>query len=253
MATSVPIDLPPCPLHCTQCHLRQSEAFSPVTAAELAFIEALRRGMVRIKAGGEIVAEQKTGGKLFTLYAGWAFRYKTLSDGRRQILNFLLPGDFIGLQEQFAEGATHGVEAMTDAALCVFARDGLWELFREYPNLGYDLTWLAAREESLVDENLLTAGRRNATERVAMLLIHLYRRAQRVGMVQDGSVEFPLNQQHIADALGLSLVHTNKTLKRLSATAAIRWKDRQFDVLDRGALARIAGEEPVAHVSRPFI
>jgi CRP/FNR family transcriptional regulator len=66
-----------------------------------------------------------------------------------------------------------------------------------------------------VDDNLVTAGRRNAGERVAMLLMHLYRRAERVGMARDGWVQFPFNQQHIADALGLSLVHTNKTLRRL--------------------------------------
>jgi CRP-like cAMP-binding protein len=67
----------------------------------------------------------------------------------------------------------------------------------------------------MVDDSLVTSGRRNAAERVAMLLMHLYRRAERVGMVRDGWVEFPFNQQHIADALGLSLVHTNKTLRRL--------------------------------------
>ena len=89
-------------------------------------------------------------------------------------------------------------------------------MFREHPRLGYDITWLSAHEEGHVDDNLLTAGRRNATERVAMLLMHLYRRLDRIGLVEDGSVAFPLNQQHIADALGLSLVHTNKTLRRLS-------------------------------------
>jgi CRP-like cAMP-binding protein len=88
-------------------------------------------------------------------------------------------------------------------------------LFHAQPKLGYDITWLAAREEKMVDDNLVTTGRRNAGERVAMLLMHLYRRAERVGMVRDGWVEFPFNQQHIADALGLSLVHTNKTLRRL--------------------------------------
>ena len=87
---------------------------------------------------------------LSTLLAGWAFRFKTVPDGRRQILNFLLPGDFIGLQQEFADGSGHGVEALTDTALCVFPRDGLWDLFRQFPSLGYDLTWLAAREEGML-------------------------------------------------------------------------------------------------------
>lgn len=125
-----------------------------------------------LPAGNTLIHEQNANGKLFTLYAGWAFRYKTLSDGRRQILNFLLPGDLIGLQQEFSDGAMHGIEAVTDISLCVFPSDGLWELFRRYPSLGYDITWLAAREEGMVDDNLLTAGRRTAAERVAMLLMH---------------------------------------------------------------------------------
>ncbi|RQO61082.1 Crp/Fnr family transcriptional regulator [Variovorax sp. KBW07] len=200
---------------CDGCALRQLDAFLPASDEELKTIQSFRAGIRRVEAGGSIVEEHRPSTQLFTLYAGWAFRYKTLSDGRRQILSFLLPGDFIGLQDEFAEGQTHGVEAVTDATLCAFPRNKLWPLFHAQPKLGYDITWLAAREEKMVDDNLVTAGRRNAGERVAMLLMHLYRRAERVGMVRDGWVEFPFNQQHIADALGLSLVHTNKTLRRL--------------------------------------
>jgi CRP/FNR family transcriptional regulator len=180
-----------CPPRCNACGLRKTGAFMPVNAEELLFIEAFRTGTTAVRAGGTILYEQKPNGKLFTLYSGWAFRYKTLSDGRRQILNFLLPGDFIGLQQKFADGAMHGIEAVTDTSLCVFPRDGLWELFRGFPNLGYDITWLAAREEGMVDDHLLTAGRRNATERVAMLLMHLFRRLERVGMAEGGVIDFP--------------------------------------------------------------
>ena len=148
----------------------------------------------------------------------------------------LLPGDFVGLQDEFADGQTHGVEALTEVSLCVFARDRLWELFHAEPKLGYDITWLAAREEKMIDDNLVTTGRRSAVERVAMLLMHLYRRAERVGMVRDGWVEFPLNQQHIADALGLSLVHTNKTLRRLSQMGLYKLDDRWLRILEPRAL-----------------
>ena len=208
----------------------------PVTAEELQFIEAFRTGTTMVKAGATILPEQQPNGKLFTLYSGWAFRYKTLSDGRRQILNFLLPGDFIGLQQKFADGAMHGIEAVTDASLCVFPREGLWELFRNFPNLGYDITWLAAREEKIVDDNLVTAGRRNAAERVAMLLMHLYRRAERLGMAREGWVQFPFNQQHIADALGLSLVHTNKTLRRLQQLRLYKLEAGWLRILEPHAL-----------------
>ena len=234
------------PPACQNCRLRRTGAFTEVKPDELAFIEAFRTGTLAVKAGHAIISEQRPTGKLFTLYAGWAFRYKTLSDGRRQILNFLLPGDFIGLQQEFADGAMHGIEAVTDTALCVFKRDGLWDLFRNHPSLGYDVTWMSAREEGFVDDNLLTAGRRNATERVAMLLMHLYRRLERLGLERrdaDGlgaTVEFPINQQHIADNLGLSLVHTNKTMRRLQALGLHEIADGRLRLRNTRALERIA-------------
>ncbi len=229
-----------CPPRCNACRLRNTGAFTSLTAAQLKHIEDFRSGTLQVDAGGTLIREHSQSSKLFTLYSGWAFRYKSLSDGRRQILNFLLPGDFIGLQQEFADGAMHGIEAVTDVSLCVFPRDGLWDLFREYPSLGYDVTWLSAREEGFVDDNLLTAGRRNATERVAMLLMHLYRRLERIGLVVDGSVAFPVNQQHIADTLGLSLVHTNKTLRRLHQLGLHEIKDGRLRLLNTKALQRIA-------------
>jgi CRP/FNR family transcriptional regulator, anaerobic regulatory protein len=200
---------------CAQCPLRNTKAFSAVSPDELGFIESFKKAMINIEAGGQIVQEGSTADTLFTLFAGFAFRFKTLSNGRRQILNFLLPGDFIGLQERFSDGSPHGVEAVTDVRLCAFHKSKLWELYRGFPSLAYDITWLAAREQGLIDENLLSVGQRSASERIAMLLIQLYRRAERLGLANEDGVPFPFTQQHIADALGLSLVHTNKTLRRL--------------------------------------
>lgn len=229
-----------CPPTCHDCRLRKTGAFTPLKPELLDFIESFRADTLSVPAGAAMVRENQANAKLFTLYSGWAFRYKTLSDGRRQILNFLLPGDLVGLQQEFGEVSSHGIDALTDCSLCVFPNDSLWAVFREHPRLGYDITWLSAHEEGHVDDNLLTAGRRNATERVAMLLMHLYRRLDRIGLVEDGSVAFPLNQQHIADALGLSLVHTNKTLRRLSALGLHELKNGRLRLLNTRALARIA-------------
>ena len=228
------------PPPCASCRLRKTGAFTAVCADELGFIEDFRRSTLAAQAGATLIHEQKPSGKLFTLYAGWAFRYKTLSDGRRQILNFLLPGDLIGLQQEFSDGAMHGIEAVTDVNLCVFPSEKLWELFRQYPRLGYDITWLAAREEGMVDDNLLTAGRRNAAERVATLLMHLYRRLERLGLAEGGSVAFPINQQHIADTLGLSLVHTNKSLRRLQQLGLHEISHGRLHLRNPRALQRLA-------------
>jgi CRP-like cAMP-binding protein len=238
--TSLQSPLQACPPVCRDCRLRQTGAFTPVEPEVLDFIEGFRTSTIGVEAGGALVRENQLNAQLFTVYSGWAFRYKSLSDGRRQILNFLLPGDLVGLQQEFGEVSTHGIEALTDCTLCVFQNDSLWDVFREHPRLGYDITWLSAHEESHVDDNLLTTGRRNATERVAMLLMHLYQRLERIGLVEDGTVAFPLNQQHIADALGLSLVHTNKTLRRLSLLGLHELKNGRLRLLNTRALARIA-------------
>ncbi|RZI92934.1 MAG: Crp/Fnr family transcriptional regulator, partial [Variovorax sp.] len=182
----LPATPPRCAHPCDECGLRRNPAFLPLPPDELRSLEQFREGSRVVDPGRLLVQEHHPSKQLFTLYSGWAFRFKTLSDGRRQILHFLLPGDFIGLQDEFADGQTYGVEAVTGISLCVFPRDRLWNLFHAQPRLGYDITWLAAREEKMVDDNLVTAGRRNASERVAMLLMHLYRRAERVGMVRDG-------------------------------------------------------------------
>ena len=228
------------PARCEACRLRRTKTFTPVTPQELGFIQEFRKKTLMVQAGHTLIHEHKPSAKLFTLYAGWAFRYKTLSDGRRQILNFLLPGDLIGLQQKFSDSAMHGIDAVTDISLCVFPLDGLWELFRQHPKLGYDTTWLAAREEGMVDDNLLTAGRRNAAERVAMLLMQLHRRLERLGLAQEGSVEFPISQQHIADTLGLSLVHTNKTLRRLQQLGLHEIRNGRLWLHNPKALQRLA-------------
>ena len=176
-----------------------------------------------------------------------------LDDGRRQILNYALPADMVGLQGTLMREMEHSVEALTPLTLCVFPRAKLWDLYSKFPSLAFDITWLAAREEQLIDENLVNLGRRTALERTAFLLLHLYVRADEAGLVKSGTIQFPFTQQHLADTLGMSLVHTNKTLKRLMASNAIRWKDRMFEMVDRTELTKIAGDDVTPRAGRPFI
>jgi CRP-like cAMP-binding protein len=202
-------------LPCYECALRACGSFKPVTPGELSSINQIKREHLSVPAGGEIVRAGDEAPELYTLYSGWAFRFKTLGDGRRQILNFLLPGDLLGLQAAMFDAALHSIEAITEVELCVLPRRDVWSLFGDMPALAFDVTWLGSREESIVDENLTSAGRRTASERVAALVVALYKRAKALGLVAGDTFAFPLTQQHIADALGLSLVHTNKTLARL--------------------------------------
>jgi CRP-like cAMP-binding protein len=228
-------------IDCVDCPLRALPLFVPHSDAELSLVRQLKRREHALDAGATLIHEGQTEAPLFTLLHGWAFRFKTLSDGRRQILNFLLPGDFIGVQQKMGDGAAHGVVALTDARLCVFHRDALWELHRQQPSMGFNVTWLTAHEESLVDDNLLSIGRRTAEERVATALILLYKRAAAVTPpVPDLGIRFPVTQQHLADALGLSLTHTNKTLRKLQRRGLYLIEDGHLRLLDVKALSRLA-------------
>lgn len=238
---------------CEKCPLRQCSALRAFTPDELAFVKEFKIDELRVDPGASFLREGSSSEHLYTVLSGWAFRYKMLDDGRRQILNYALPADMVGLQGSLMREMEHSVEALTPLTLCVFPRAKLWDLYSKFPSLAFDVTWLAAREEQLVDENLVSIGRRSAIERIAYLLLHLFMRAKEVGLTQNGSIKFPFTQQHLADTLGMSLVHTNKTLKRLMMSNAVRWKDRLFEITDMPELQRIAGDTGAQRRERPFI
>ena len=238
---------------CEQCALRRRTNLREFTAEELGFVKQFKVDELRVEPGASFLREGAQSEHLYTVLHGWAFRYKMLDDGRRQILNYALPADMLGLQGTLIREMEHSVEALTPLTLCVFPRSKLWDLYSHFPSLAFDITWLAAHEERLIDEYLVSLGRRSAVERTAFLLLHLFMRAEDCGLTKDGAIQFPFTQQHLADTLGMSLVHTNKTLKRLYATNAIRWKGRLFELLDRAALANLAGDDMTPHRPRPFI
>lgn len=248
MASLKPITVP-----CDQCPLRQRKVFRDFTEAELAFVSRFKAGELTVAAGHDLLLVGNNSPHLYTLLRGWAFRYILLENGGRQILNFMLPGDFIGLQTSMFDVMEHSVQALTDVQLCLFPRSRLWDLYREQPGLGFDVTWLAAHEESLVDENLASVGQRNALERIAYMILHIVERIDGLGLVKDDACDFPLTQQHIADAMGLSLVHTNKTLRRLVRGRYAEIGGGRLRLLRRGALEQLAGltEKPLR--PRPLI
>jgi CRP-like cAMP-binding protein len=238
---------------CHECALRACGLFKSVTSEELNFINAIKREHLQVPAGEDIIRIGDAAPEIYTLYAGWAFRYKTLPDGRRQVLNFLLPGDLLGLQAAMFDAALYGVEALTDVQLCVLPRKRIWALFGQMPGLAFDIAWLGSRSESFVDENLTSVGRRTAAERVAALIVTLYKRAQVLGMVAGDTFAFPLTQQHIADALGLSLVHTNKTLAKLRRMGMFKQQNGTMTLTNPRVLERVAQHFDEEVPMRPLI
>ena len=238
---------------CEKCPLRLLETFRPFEPEELAFISRFKRGELSVERGATVLSEGTRSVHLYTVLLGLGFRYKLLPDGRRQILNYLLPGDLIGLQSSLMGEMQHSVEALSPMLLCVFQRSQLPELYRNYPGLAFDITWIAAREEQMLDENLLSIGRRTALERTAYLIAFVAARALAAGYSLQPKMELPLTQQHIADTLGLSLVHTNKTIRKLVERNLVRWLERGCEVVDLDGLMAVAGWEGLFEGRRPLV
>ena len=238
---------------CEICPLRPLEAFREFEGGELAFVARFKKGELAVTRGETILVEGSPSAHLYTVLIGWGFRYKLLDDGRRQIVNYVMPGDLIGLQSTLMGEMQHSVEALSPMLLCIFDKEELYNLYREHPGLGYDITWIASREERMLDENLLSLGRRSALERAAYLIAFIQTRAIAVGLNGVKPVEIPITQQHVADTLGLSLVHTNKTIRKLADRKLLRWRERGCEVLDLEGLMRLAGWEGLKDERRPFI
>lgn len=240
-------------MKCESCVLRSLNGFRALDAEEAKFVSDFKSGELTCEPGMNLISEGAYSPHLYTVLDGWGFRYKTLEDGRRQILNYLVPGDMVGLQGAMLERMDHSIDALTPMRLCVFERARFLTIFEKSANLAFDVTWLASREERLLDEHLLSVGQRTALERAAYLLAFLYFRGLRSGMLSAADAHLPLNQGLIADTLGLSLVHTNKTLKRLAHKGMIAWKGRGCNVLDPDALASLAQWTPPKGGVRPLI
>lgn len=239
---------------CQRCPLRKRHTFRPFTAKELEFVEWFKIGELAVDAGATILAEGQNSPHLYTVLDGWAFKFKLLPDGRRQILNFVMPGDFIGMQGPVFKEMQHSVEAIGRVTLCVFPRERLWKLYETHPELSHDLVWLATRGERMADEHLLTNGRRSAPERIAFLALHLYHRCHALGMIDARKRAIvPINQRHVADALGISLVHTNKTLRRMTREGLLVWNEHYLHIKELGSLVELAGYDEIDHAPRPII
>ena len=238
---------------CESCLLRQQSAFMPKLAREIVWTQKLRMGQRRLAAGQELILAGQEDAELYTLYSGWAFRHQTLPDGRRQILNFFLPGDLIGFQAALVSAAEHSVEALTDIEACVFTRRRVWRIFREMPELAFQLAWLGAREEGMVDDNLTLVGQLSARERMATFILSLFRRAQHLSLVEDNAFEFPLRREHLADSLGLSLVHTIKTWSALRKAGLFEQRGTRLHLLNPRLTARLASYYEKGWRSRPIL
>lgn len=225
----------------------------PFTDEELAYMETFKVGEMTLDAGRTFLEEGSSSPQLFTVLSGMGVRYKLLENGSRQVINFLLPGDFVGLQAGIMGEMKHSAEATTAVRLCVFDRGEFWSLYQKHPSRAFDITWLAAMEEHYLGEAVATIGQRDARQRIAWSLLKLFQRIRAVGLGAGNTVPLPFRQQDMADALGLSLVHTNKTLMRLRELGLASWHNGALTVDDPQRLADAAMTEFDPPAPRPLM
>jgi CRP-like cAMP-binding protein len=171
------------------------------------------------------------------LLHGFAYRQKILSDGSRQIISFHIPGEFLDLQNCLLEVADHNVQALSRCTVAMVSNEILLELMGTRPAIRRAI-WL----DSLVDasvfrEWVVNVGRRDAKQRIAHLLCELAARIKAAGLDEGPMFDFPLTQEQIADATGLTAVHTNRTLQALRKAELISLATSKLTILDWDGLA----------------
>ena len=171
---------------------------------------------------------------------GWAASMLQLSNGRRQILSFLLPGEMITAGLMFEQQLHCSVNAITRGCYRNFDRSQLRAAMFVSPKI-FDRILSAYDDEKRRADSLITdLGRRTAAERVARLILDIWDRLKKSGMVDGDSVEFPLRQTHIADATGLTPVYVNKVLGEFRKSGLVAISDRSLQMVDAARLRRLA-------------
>lgn len=238
---------------CLTCPLADCEALHQPPPEVRGWIAAFRHGEMRFARGEQVFAQGTRPTYLYTVLSGVLMRTRLLEDGRRQIINFMFPGDFIGLQAALDAEMSHAVEALTNATLCTFVREKFFDLVAQQPRLSFDLTWLAAHEEAALEEHLVSLGQRNARERMAALAVFLVQRGIDTGIAPEGILTLTVTQGQIADMLGLSLVHTNRTLQALRRMGLVDWTLSTISIPDIEAAKAYAKIDGSAFSLRPYI
>ena len=216
------------------------ERFVELAGEERDCLERLQGEFTRIRNGNDIVTAGHTYRCFFVLNRGMAIRYKVLHDGRRHILNLILPGDLLGFPGCLFDHSLYSIAGLGNTTVCPISYESLFDVFRRYPRLSAALFWLVGHEAAMFAEHLVGVGRKSAYERVAHLLLELLVRLQAVGMADESSYYLPMTQEQIADALGLSAPHVNRTLRRLREDRLIALAGSHVSCLDIAALSRVA-------------
>jgi CRP-like cAMP-binding protein len=221
--------------------IRKLSIFARFSTAETECLTQLQSVRERIGASTDLVHEGQTGHRAFVLQEGWAFSYKLLPDGGRQIVDFKLPGDFIGLRSILLRTSDHSFAALTDCVVSPISVKRAISVFNDSPRVGAAILWSVARDEAVAVEHLVGIGRRDATERIAHFFLELADRLRLVGLASETVFEFPINQYLLSDALGLTAIHTNRVLRQLRERGLVTVLQHRVVIHDLNGLVKLAG------------
>jgi CRP-like cAMP-binding protein len=223
---------------------RKLSTFVALSANELAVLERLYQRRRTFVAGQDLVEQGQSKQAAYILASGWVCSYKIQPDGTRQIVDFQIPGDFLGLRSVLFRTSDHSFEPITQIQAAEVQAEELLEAFATTPRLATAVLWAASRDEAMVVEHLVGIGRRTSLARMAHFMLELGARLMLVGLGSRSGYACPLTQYHLADALGLSAVHVNRVLRQLRERGLVTFRDGWVTFDDHERLSELAGFDP---------
>jgi CRP-like cAMP-binding protein len=208
--------------------LRKLANFTELSAEEKNAVDECCGDARYFSAGEDVISQGDRTGGVKLLLEGFACRYKMLEDGRRQVVAYFVPGDLCDLRVFILKRMDHSIGAVGASKVATISPDNVLRLTNTYPALTRALWWSTLVEEAIAREWIVNVGQRNALERMAHLFCELLYRFQAVGLNEGMSCTLPLTQVELAETLGLSAVHVNRTLQAL--------RKRKLITLENGTL-----------------
>jgi len=179
--------------------------------------------------------------ELFVLREGWVMLTRLTGDGNRQVFRSILPGELLGFQQHLHGPAIYSAIALVDSVVCRVPN--IVRLYSTQPELALSLASAEACDMMLTEMYLTNVTHRNARERIAFMVLELYHRLRLRGLNKGYSIQFPLKQEDIADTLGLTTIHINRTLHAFRDEGLVEIHKQELTILDYNALCTLVGSE----------
>ena len=208
----------------------------PVSSEDEAAVVNLTWARKQFQRDAYLAREGEQAKVCTVLLQGFAYRQKILSDGSRQIISFHIPGEFLDIQNCLLEVADHNVQALTRCLVAIVPKELLLQVMSARPAVRQAIWLDSLLDASVFREWVVNVGRRDARQRIAHLLCELALRMKAAGLGEGSMLDFPITQEQIADATGLTAVHTNRTLQALRRSGLITLTASKLTILDWDAL-----------------